>query len=95
MKIAELKKYVDAAYKKGKDCDVEVWIELEGSSILGEIESIGQFNFVPDMTLTIKPKGNNKIFSTKPLSKEQFDYKQKYEKISKKLEKLKGILNEI
>lgn len=83
MTIKELYDNVQQAYNKTKDassCDVEVWLQLEDKSIPCEITSIGQYNIIPDMTLTIKPI-DDKIYSTKPLTPEEIDYKQKYEKL--------------
>lgn len=36
MKIKEFKKYVDEAYKNGKDDDVEFWLELESEDVMCE-----------------------------------------------------------
>lgn len=94
MKIKELKQFIDEAYKKGKENDVEVWLRLDdGEEIIGEIESIGQFNIVPDMTITFKPAGD-KIYGSRPLTKEQLDYKRKYENLQKKINKFLDLVME-
>ena len=90
MKIKELKEIVDKAYENGKECDVEFWIKLDdGTDLLAELENIGQFGFVPDMTLTVKPSNNEKnIYTTKIVDEKQFDYKNAYQKLVKKIQEL-------
>lgn len=90
MKISEFKKYVDEAYKKGKDADVEFWIILDdGTEFIAELESLGQFNFIPDMTVTVKPANNEqKIYTTKIVDEKQFDYREAYTKLVKEINKL-------
>ena len=90
MKIKELKEFVDKVYKIGEDCDVEFWIELDdGNEILAELESIGQFHVIPDMTLTIKPMNkDNKIYTTEIIDEKQFDYRKKYQELCKKINKI-------
>ena len=94
MKIKELKELIDKAYENGEGCDVEFWINLDdGTDILAELESIGQFHFVPDMTLTVKPANtDNKIYTTKIIDEEQFNYRDKYNHL---VEQLKNIYKEI
>lgn len=95
MKIKELKKYVDKAYENGEECDVEFWIELDdGQSFIADVESIGQFNLVPDMTITVKPKNEgNKIYTTKIVDVEQFNYRDAYQTLVKNLEELPLVEN--
>ncbi|MBR6689738.1 MAG: hypothetical protein IKL65_00205 [Bacilli bacterium] len=94
MKIIELKELVDKAYEKGKDCDVEVWLHLDDDEeVMGEIESIGQFDLVPDMTITFKTN-EGKVFGSEPLTEEQLNYKNRYEKLKKKICKVSEILVE-
>lgn len=97
MKIKELKRYVDKAYKKGKDCKVEVWFLLDDdTSIMCDIDSIGQFHIIPDMTITFKiSDGNNKIYCSEPISKEQMDYRKKYNNLKREAEKISEILREM
>ena len=95
MKIKELKELVDKAYEKGKDCDVEVWLHLDDDTeVFGEIERIGQFNIVPDMTITFKTN-EKKVFGSEPLTEEQLNYKNRYEKLQKKINEALGILTEV
>ena len=75
MKIKDFKKYVDEAYKNGKDNDIEFWLQLEDEEVMCELESIGQFHIVRDMTITVKTIGN-KIYSSKELTKEQLDLRE-------------------
>ena len=93
MKIKEFKKYVDEAYKNGKDDNVEFWLELEDDSIMCELESIGQFHIVRDMTITIRPSGS-KVCSTKELSDEQLDFKGQRDNLERKIQKIQRIINE-
>lgn len=92
MKIKELKEYIDEAYTRGKECDVEFWLKLEDDVIMCDLESIGQFNIIPDMTITIKIADEQKVYSTKKLTKEQIDYRKKYEELSKTLEEIRALL---
>lgn len=93
MKIKDFKKYVDEAYKKGEDNDVEFWLQLEDEEVMCELESIGQFHIVRDMTITVKPIGN-KIYSSKELTEEQLDLKEQRDKVIKKLQKIESVLIE-
>lgn len=94
MKISELYAYIEQAMgenKQNADCDVEFWLHLQDTQVICELESIGQFNVIPDMTITIKPN-DNKIYSSKELSKEELEFKQKYENLQKRIEKVSYIL---
>ena len=90
MKIKELKEFVDKAYENGKECDVEFWIKLDdGTDLLAELESIGQFYTIPDMTLTLKPSDKErKIYTTKIVDEKQFDYKKAYQKLVRKIQEI-------
>lgn len=90
MKIKELKEIVDKAYKNGKESDVEFWIKLDdGTDLFAELEDIGQFSIVPDMTLTLKPSDKErKIYTTKIVNEKQFDYKNAYQKLVRKIQEL-------
>lgn len=90
MKIKELKEIVDKAYENGKECDVEFWIKLDdGTDLFAELEDIGQFSIVPDMTLTLKPSDKErKIYTTKIVNEKQFDYKNAYQKLVRKIQEL-------
>ena len=93
MKIKEFKKYVDEAYKNGENDNVEFWLELEDDSIMCELESIGQFHIVRDMTITIKLSGS-KVYSSKELSDEQLDFKEQRDNLERKIHKIQRIINE-
>ena len=90
MKIKELKEIVDKAYENGKESDVEFWIKLDdGTDLFAELEDIGQFSIVPDMTLTLKPSDKErKIYTTKIVNEKQFDYKNAYQKLVRKIQEL-------
>ena len=94
MKIKELKDLVDKAYENGEECEVEFWIDLDdGSEILAELKEVGQFSFVPDMTITVKPCNEDaKIYTTKIIDQEQFEYRDRYNKL---VERLKDIYKEL
>lgn len=87
MTIKELKSYVDNAYEKGENCNVECWIKLDDNTeVLADIDSIGQFSIVPDMTLCLKPLNTeNKIYTTSIIDESQFEYREKYKKLCKKI----------
>ena len=59
MKIKELKKLVDLAYKESShgNADIEVWVEFKHQPpVVCKITKIGQFNLIPDMIITVKPE---------------------------------------
>lgn len=93
MKIKEFKKYVDEAYKNGKDDDVEFWLELENEGVMCELKSIGQFHIKRDMTITVSPNGR-KIYSSKELTKEELDLKTQRDNLVKKLQTIESVLLE-
>lgn len=51
MKLEEFKKIVDDVYEKCGDVDIEF---LNSKGNLLELESVGHFNFVKDVTMTFK-----------------------------------------
>lgn len=55
MKLRELKEVIDKAVAcaEGCDPDVEIWV---GKKRCYKIGSIGQFNLVPDVTITVGEK---------------------------------------
>lgn len=95
MKIDELKKVIDKAYKKGKGCYVEFYITLtDGNSIWMDVKDIGQFNIIPDTTITFEIKDDDLDLYSKILNTEEIKYKKEYLKLKKKLEKIKDMLGE-
>ena len=55
MTIKELKNIVDKAYDVGEDCDVEFYLIFnEDEQFTVDIDYIGQFNAIPDMTISFK-----------------------------------------
>lgn len=85
MKIGELYDLLGKAIEKDefcKNCDIEFWLKLQDDEIPCYIDSIGQFSVIPDITLTVAPN-SNKIYSTRELTKEEYDYKTKYDNILK------------
>lgn len=64
MTIKELKEYVDAAYTNGEQASVEFWLNLKnGSSIELYVDSIGQFNIIPDMIMELRPMNEDEDIS--------------------------------
>ena len=95
MKIDELKKVIDKAYKKGKGRYVEFYITLtDGNSIWMDVKDIGQFNIIPDTTITFEIKDDDLDLYSKILNTEEIKYKKEYLKLKKKLEKIKDMLGE-
>ena len=90
MKIKQLKELVDNAYKNSKEGNAEVdcWLQLEDDTVMCDIERVGQFQVIPDMTITFKPTGDT-IYSYSELTEEQLDYKKKYEELEKRLEEIR------
>lgn len=95
MTIKELKNYIDKAYEVGPEYDVEFWIKLDdGIEILADIDSIGQFSVIPDMTLSVKPKNSDlKIYTTKITDEEQFNYRKKYIQLKEQIQNLYNVLD--
>ena len=93
MTIKELKEIVDKLYENSNkgSADVEAWLQLEDDTILCEIERIGQFNIIADMTITFKPV-SDKVNNTQTLTEEQLDYRRKYEELEKRLNKIRDII---
>ena len=94
MKIKELKEIVDKAYKNGEENDIEFYIELNDTTIMCDLERVGQFHIIPDMTITFKISSETKIYSSKPLTKEQINYRKKCMKLEEKINAIYSILNE-
>lgn len=95
MKLKELKRIIDKAYKTGKGCDVEFYIELEnGESVELDVKGISQFNVIPDVTMNFVPKAEEQSFCLKNNRKETIKYKKEYEKLQKKMKKIEEILGE-
>lgn len=94
MKIKELKEIVDIAYKNGKNNDIEFYIQLEDLTIMCDVESIGQFHVIPDMTLTFKLSDDTKIYSSKPLTGKQIGYRKKCRKLEEKINAIYSILEQ-
>lgn len=95
MKIKEFKKYIDEAYKKSDNGneEVEFWLQLEDEVVLCELESIGQFHIVKDMTVTIRPN-ENKIYSNKELTDEELNFKKQRDELIKKIQRIESVLIE-
>ena len=95
MKIDELKKVIDKAYKKGRGCNVEFYINLsDGTFAWLDIKDIGQFNVLPDATITFEIKDEDLDIYYKKLNTKEIKYKKEYKKKKKKLEKIKDMLGE-
>lgn len=89
MKLEELKRIIDKAYKTGKGCDVEFYIKLEnGESVELDVKGISQFNVIPDVTMNFVPKAEEQSFCLKNNTKETIKYKKEYEKLQKKIKKI-------
>jgi hypothetical protein len=88
MRISELKKFVDEAYKKG-DASVEIYLQVEDNenAIELEISNISQFNVIPDLIFDLKTKNKEEILKVK-LDKEQANYREKYYTLKNKTEKM-------
>lgn len=94
MKIIELYNLLDRAIKDNescKECDIEFWLHLTDDTILCSLENIGQFEVIPDITITIKPN-DDKIYSSNELSEEDLNYKKKYENLKNKIIEASNIL---
>lgn len=93
IKIKKLKELVDNAYNNSNngEAEVECWLQLEDDCVLYDIDSIGQFHVIPDMTITFKPR-TNKIYSSNILTEEQLNYKEKYEELKNRLDKIRNLL---
>lgn len=95
MTIKELKNIVDKAYNKGKDCNVEFYIEVnEDEQFMVDIDYIGQFNAIPDMTISFKLTDDSIDLKSKKLNTKTIDYKKKYRELKNKLDKIEKILYE-
>lgn len=95
MTIKELKDIVDKAYNKGKDCNVEFYLQLnEDESAMVDISYIGQFNVIPDMTISFKLTNDSIDLKSKKLNAKIVDYEKKYRELKNKLDKIEKILYE-
>jgi hypothetical protein len=54
MKLAELKKSIDKAYKRAGKCAKSVNVEFYCRQTLLEVEHIGQFHIAPDVVFHFK-----------------------------------------
>lgn len=95
MTIKELKDIVDKAYNKGKDCNVEFYIKVnEDESFMVDIDYIGQFGVIPDMTIGFTLTDDSIDLKSKKLNAKIVDYKKKYRELNNKLDKIEKILYE-
>lgn len=95
MTVKELKDIVDKAYNKGKDCDVEFYLQFnEDESAMVDISYIGQFNAIPDMTIGFALTDDSIDLKSKKLNIKTVDYKKKYRELKNKLDKIEKILYE-
>lgn len=93
MKIDELKKVIDRAYKKGKGYNVEFYIKLSDETCVWlDIKDISQFNIIPDTTITFEIKDENLDVYCKKISSKEINYKKEYMKLKKEIEKINNIL---
>ena len=95
MTIKELKNIVDKAYDVGEDCNVEFYIKVnEDEQFMADIDYIGQFNAIPDMTISFKLTDDSIDLKSKKLNTKTIDYKKKYRELKNKLDKIEKILYE-
>lgn len=95
MKIKELKDIIDKAYENGRGCDVEFYLAVnEDESFMVDIDYIGQFNVIPDMTIRFTLTDDSIDLKSKKLNAKTVDYKKKYRELKNKLDKIKNILYE-
>lgn len=95
MTIKELKRIVDKAYKKGKDANIEFYINLNSDeSIMCDIDYIGQFSVIPDLILEFKVNDNNIDLIINKLNTYELYYKKKYKELKNKLLKIEEILGD-
>lgn len=94
MKIKELYDCLEQAIgedKKFGECNIEFWLQLEDEEVMCDVCDVGQYHIIPDMTITVKPE-SDKIYSTEPLSKEQLDYKKKYEDLKEVINNIRRLI---
>ena len=95
MTIKELKDIVDKAYSKGKDCNIEFYLLMnDQEQYMVDIDYIGQFNAIPDMTISFKLTDDSIDLKSKKLNAKTFEYKKKYKVLKNKLDKIEKILYE-
>ena len=59
MKIKELKRLVDKAYKNGKDADVEFYLINNKLGIVELVlDYVGQFSVIPDIVINFRTKAD-------------------------------------
>lgn len=93
MTIKELKDIVDKAYDVGEDCNVEFYLIFnEGEQFMVDIDYIGQYGLIPDMTIGLKLIDDDIDLTSKKLNAKEIDYKRKYKKLKNKLDKIENIL---
>lgn len=95
MTIKELKNIVDKAYAVGEDCNVEFYIKVnEDEQFMVDIDYIGQYSLIPDMTIGFALTDDNIELKSKKLNTKTIDYKKKYRELKNKLDKIEKILYE-
>lgn len=95
MTIKELKNIVDKAYDVGEDCDVEFYLTFnEDEQFMVDIDYIGQYGLIPDMTIGLKLIDDNIDLKSKKLNAKTVEYKKKYKVLKNKLDKIEKILYE-
>lgn len=92
MKIGELLEIVQTAIgvdSENADREVEFYIKLSDSEdeIPIELDNVGQFGIIPDMTMTFEPAEGEKLISSAPLSAEQLDYKSRFNDLVSEINK--------
>lgn len=95
MTIKELKDIVDKAYGKGEDCNVEFYIAFnEDEQFMVDIDYIGQYGLIPDMTIGFALTDDSIDLKSKKLNAKTVEYKKKYKVLKNKLDKIEKILYE-
>ena len=95
MTIKELKNIVDKAYDVGEDCNVEFYIAFnEDEQFMIDIDYIGQYSLIPDMTIGFALTDDSIDLKSKRLNAKTVDYKKKYRELKNKLDKIEKILYE-
>ncbi len=95
MTIKELKNIVDKAYDVGEDCDVEFYLTFnEDKQFMIDIDYIGQYGLIPDMTIGFALTDDSIDLKSKKLNAKTVEYKKKYKVLKNKLDKIEKILYE-
>ena len=73
MKLKDLKSCIDQAYKKtdNGNVNVEVYIIDDKEEKIFEIKEVGQFRFVPDVTIGISLTGEDTVDSEEVISEDK------------------------